>query len=104
MRGPATKKAINLHEGRSRMTPDTSASTLALGQIGIRYLVDGSASGGVGLFELFVPPGSKVPLPHRHTLNDECIYVLEGVLRYAVDGTSRDLSPGEWMFSPRGSV
>jgi hypothetical protein len=26
------------------------------------------------------------------------------VLRYSVDGVARDLRPGEWMFTPRGSV
>ena len=53
--------------------------------MGIRYLIDGSASGGMGVFELSVPPSSNVPPPHSHTANEECVYVLEGVLRYAVD-------------------
>ena len=30
--------------------------------------------------------------------------MLEGVLRYSVDGETRDLKPGEWMSTPRGSV
>jgi uncharacterized cupin superfamily protein len=30
--------------------------------------------------------------------------VLEGVLRYTVDDETRDLKPGEWMSTPRGSV
>ncbi|WP_235205832.1 cupin domain-containing protein [Cupriavidus sp. SK-4] len=49
-----------------------------------------------------VAPGSQVPPPHIHTRNEECVYVLEGILRYSVDGVVRDL--GEWMFTPRGSV
>ncbi len=77
---------------------------ITLGQLSIRYLVDGAATKGMGVFELHVPPNSNVPPPHSHTLNDECVYVIEGVLRYSVDGDARDLSPGEWMFSPRGSV
>src|ERR1700680_662863 len=75
-----------------------------LGQLGIRYLIDGTATGGMGVFELTVPPGSQVPPPHSHTHNEECVYVLEGVLRYSVDAVVRDLTPGEWMFTPRGSV
>ena len=51
-----------------------------------------------------VPAGSNVPSPHSHSNNEECIYVLEGVLRYSVDTEVRDLSPGEWMSTPRGSV
>ena len=30
--------------------------------------------------------------------------MLEGVLRYSVDKETRDLKPGEWMSTPRGSV
>ena len=78
--------------------------TIQLGQMSITYLIDGSASGGMGLFEMTVPPGSNVPPPHSHAHNDECVYVLEGTLRYSVDDDMRDLNPGDWMFSPKGSV
>src|SRR5262245_19133760 len=77
---------------------------IMVGQLGIRYLINGSSAGGLGVFELDVPPGSTVPPPHSHTRNEECVYVLEGVLRYAVDDVARDLRPGEWMQTPRGSV
>ena len=79
-------------------------SAITVGNLTVRYLVDGSQSGGMGLFELEVPPGSNVPPPHSHTHNEECVYVLEGTLRYSVDGVSRDLSLGDWMRTPRGSV
>jgi quercetin dioxygenase-like cupin family protein len=75
-----------------------------LPQLNIRYLVDGTQSGGLGVFEMDVPPKSNVPPPHSHTQNEECVYVLDGVLRYSVDDVVRDLSPGEWMVTPRGSV
>ena len=75
-----------------------------VGQLEIRYLVDGTQKGGLGLFEMKVPGGAHVPPPHSHSNNEECIYVLEGVLRYSVDGETRDLKPGEWMSTPRGSV
>ena len=82
----------------------TQQDAIKVGQLSIRYLIDGSASGGMGLFELTVPPGSNVPPPHSHSKNDECIYLLEGTLRYSVDGNTRDLGPGDWMFSPKGSL
>jgi quercetin dioxygenase-like cupin family protein len=82
----------------------SSDSTIRVGALSIRYLLDGSASQGLGVFELEVPPGANVPPPHSHTLNEECVYVLEGTLRYAVDGDVRDLGPGEWMRTPKGSV
>ncbi|MGB7479091.1 MAG: cupin domain-containing protein [Burkholderiaceae bacterium] len=77
---------------------------IKVGQLSIRYLIDGSASDGMGLFELTVPPGSNVPPPHSHSKNDECIYLLEGRLCYSVDGNTRDLGLGDWMFSPKGSL
>ena len=75
-----------------------------VGQLEIRYLVDGAQEGGLGLFEMKVPAGAHVPPPHSHTDNEECVYVLEGVLRYSVDEVTRDLKPGDWMSTPRGSV
>ena len=78
--------------------------SIMVGQMRIRYLIDGSATGGLGVFELSVPPSSNVPPPHSHTDNEECVYVLEGLLRYAVDDDTRDLRPGDWMFTPRGAV
>lgn len=77
---------------------------IRVGQLSIRYLIDGTATGGMGVFEMVVPPGSNVPPPHSHSNNEECVYVLEGMLRYSVDGETRDLGPGAWMFTPRGSV
>jgi quercetin dioxygenase-like cupin family protein len=81
-----------------------AASPIAIGGLTVRYLIDGSASNSVGMFELTVAPGAGVPPPHSHTLNEECVYALEGVLRYSVDGVVRDLRPGEVMHTPRGSV
>jgi quercetin dioxygenase-like cupin family protein len=88
------------------MTPSGAVPSkpINVGQLSIQYLIDGTATGGMGVFELTVPPSSQVPPPHSHTRNEECVYVLEGVLRYSVDGLVRDLTPGEWVFTPRGSV
>ena len=81
-----------------------SADVVKVGKIEIRNLVDGAAKGGLGVFEMTVPAGAIVPPPHSHTDNEECIYVLEGTLRYSVDQDSRDLKPGDWMSTPRGAV
>jgi len=81
-----------------------SGQTVKVGQMEIRYLVDGAQTGGLGLFEMKVPAGAHVPPPHSHTDNEECVYVLDGVLRYSVDDKTRDLQPGEWMSTPRGAV
>ena len=82
----------------------TREEEVKIGQLEVRYLIDGSASAGMGLFELTVPPGSNVPPPHSHTHNEECVYVLEGTLRYSVNEITRDLRPGDWMHTPKGAV
>src|SRR5579872_4154277 len=79
-------------------------SLIRVGNLTIRYLVDGSHSGGIGMFELTVPPGSNVPPPHSHSNNEECVYVLEGTLRYSVGAETRDLTPGQSMSTPKGVV
>lgn len=77
---------------------------IKVGQLGVRYLVDGSHTQSLGMFELTVPPGSNVPPPHSHTNTEECVYVLEGRLRYSVGAQTRDLTVGQTMSTPRGSV
>jgi uncharacterized cupin superfamily protein len=81
-----------------------STSEVRIGQLGIRYILDGSATNSIGLFELTVPPGSNVPPPHSHSRNEECVFVLDGRLRYTVGSTSRDLAPGQCMHTPKGTV
>ena|SRR6516162_3048116 len=79
-------------------------SSIEVGKLTIRYLIDGSKSKSLGIFELEVPPGSNVPPPHSHSDNEEIVYVLEGTLRYSVGNERRDLNQGETMFTPKGAV
>lgn len=81
-----------------------STAEINVGQLRIRYLVDGSQSQSLGMFELTIPPGSNVPPPHSHTNNEEIVFVLEGMLRYTVGPETRDLAPGQTMRTPKGSV
>ena len=81
-----------------------NTNEVSVGQLGIRYLIDGAATDSMGVFELTVPPGSNVPPPHSHSNNEEIVYVLEGTLRYSVGPESRDLTPGQTMHTPKGVV
>lgn len=81
-----------------------SATEIRVGQIGIRYLIDGSATGTMGIFELTVPPGSNVPPPHSHSNNEEIVYVVQGTLRYTVGTDTQDLVAGQSMHTPKGTV
>ena len=48
--------------------PDGTQSEIRIGQLAVRFLVDGPASGAsVTIFELTVPPSAKVPLPTATT-------------------------------------
>ena len=77
---------------------------IKVGQLGIHYLVDGSETDSLGMFELSVPPGSNVPPPHSHSRNEECLYVLEGRLRCTVGTQTRDLAPGQSISTAKGVV
>ncbi len=81
-----------------------SAVEINVGQLGIRYLIDGSETASLGMFELTIPPASNVPPPHSHSNNEEIVYVLEGTLRYTAGSETRDLTPGQSMHTPRGTV
>lgn len=79
-----------------------STVEIKVGQLGIRYLIDGSQHASMGIFELAIPPASNVPPPHSHSHNEEIVYVLEGMLRYTVGSETRDLAPGQTMHTPKG--
>jgi quercetin dioxygenase-like cupin family protein len=81
-----------------------NVTEIKAGQLGINYIADGSPTRSLGMFELTVPPGSNVPPPHSHSNNEECVYVLEGTLRYSVGTETRDLTTGQTMSTPRGTV
>lgn len=79
--------------------------SIQVGQIEIRFLLDGEDTGGsLCLFEFIVPPGARVPAPHYHESVDEIAYGLEGTLTFTVAGQSHSLGPGERCFIPRGAV
>jgi quercetin dioxygenase-like cupin family protein len=81
-----------------------NANDIKVGQLSIRYFIDGSQTSSMGIFELTVPAASNVPPPHSHSNNEEIVYVLEGTLRYTVGSDTRDLMPGQTMHTPRGMV
>jgi quercetin dioxygenase-like cupin family protein len=78
---------------------------IKIGQLAIRFLLEGSASGGsVAMFEFDVPAGARVPIAHSHDGYEETIYGLQGVLTWTVDGQESDVGPGEVLCIPRGAV
>ena len=78
---------------------------IKVGQMAIRFLVDGEETGGsVAIFEFDIPAGAKVAAAHSHDGYEETIYGLEGVLTWTIEGTPTDVGPGEVLCISRGAV
>ncbi len=85
--------------------PTSTSEEIRIGQVAIRFLLKGEASGGsVAVFEFDVPAGARVPAAHSHDGYEETIYGLEGVLTWTLDGRRTDVGPGEVLCIPRGVV
>jgi quercetin dioxygenase-like cupin family protein len=82
-----------------------SRTTIAVGSMNVRFLVEGSDSGGsVSVFECDVPADAKLPAPHSHDAFEETIYGLEGTTTWAIDGEEHEIGPGQARCIPRGSI
>lgn len=78
---------------------------IRIGQLAIRFRLEGQASGGsVAVFEFDVQAGAKMPIAHSHDAYEETIYGLTGVLTLTVDGCQSEVGPGEALCIPRGAV
>ena len=87
------------------MTATATREEIRLGQIAVRFLLEGEESGGsVAVFEFDVPCGAKVPVAHSHDAYEETIYGLRGTLGWTVEGTVTEVGPGDVLCIPRGAV
>src|SRR5258708_19489817 len=78
---------------------------IRIGQLAIRFLVEGKDSGGsVAICELDVPGGAKVPIAHSHDAYEETIYGIEGVITFTLEGRKIEIGPGEALCIPRGAI
>ncbi len=70
----------------------------------IRILADSRATGGACLiFENVTPPGQGPPL-HRHGRDDEYFFIVEGSVKFSLDGKETTVGAGAFVHAPRGSV
>jgi quercetin dioxygenase-like cupin family protein len=78
---------------------------IRVGEIAIRFLVEGHESAGsVAVFEFDVPAGAIVAAAHSHDGYEETIYGLEGVLTWTIEGVPTEVGPSEALCIPRGAV
>jgi quercetin dioxygenase-like cupin family protein len=93
------------HYERSIAMATTNREEIKIGQMAIRFLLEGDESdGSAAVFEFDVPAGSAVQAAHSHDGYDETIYGLEGILTWTVEGTAADVAPGEVIHIRRGQV
>jgi quercetin dioxygenase-like cupin family protein len=78
---------------------------IRVGEMAIRFLLDGEqSSGSVAVFEFDVPSGSRVAAAHSHDGFEETIYGLEGTLVWTVEGQPNEVGRGGVLCIPRGAV
>jgi quercetin dioxygenase-like cupin family protein len=85
--------------------PTSTREEIKIGEIAIRFLVEGDElAGSVSVFEFDVPVGARVAAAHSHDGFEETIYGLDGVLTWTLEGTPTDVGPGEALCIPRGAL
>ncbi len=85
--------------------PSTTAEEIRIGELAIRFLLEGDESGGsAALFEFTVPSRARVPVAHSHDAYEETVYGLEGTLTWTVEGDRHEVGPGEVLCIRRGAV
>jgi len=81
----------------------SSSPALDIGDGHVRILADKATTGGAwSTLERTEPPGTRTGL-HRHNKMDEAFYVVSGTFTVYLNGRLHTLSPGAFVFIPRGT-
>lgn len=82
--------------GRHPFNPASEMSMIRLGEMtGLKRL-------GVNLIR--IPPGKESFIPHAHTVEEEMVFVIEGVGAVVLDGVSHPIGPGDYVGFPTDGV
>ena len=63
-----------------------------------------TTGGRLSLMERTLPPGGRMPPPHRHSGNEEAYFVLDGVVEFRVGGDVLAGGPGTFVLVPSGEA
>ena len=105
-----TTESFSHDAGRQRVIASDSPRILGphdgphvdLGALGVRFMVWAEESGGgFSLVEHPIPPRTLAAPLHRHSLEDEYSYVLEGRMGAVLGDEVVYANPGELVFKPR---
>ena len=69
----------------------------------VRFLISGDRTGRAWSLTECEAPKDQGPPPHQHPW-DEAYYILEGAVRFTVDGRDTVANPGDFLFVPAGTV
>lgn len=85
------------------LEPDQGERLNVVGET-VRVLADGAATHGrCFIFEEITPPNAGPPL-HRHAIDSEFFYILEGTYKFVLDGKEHIARTGAFLCAPRGSL
>jgi quercetin dioxygenase-like cupin family protein len=74
----------------------TMAELIQLGVMQIRFLrTKYDTSGALDMFEVAIPPNSRMPVPHHHRDWEETIYGLDGVVTWTIAGKRIEIKQGD---------
>jgi quercetin dioxygenase-like cupin family protein len=69
----------------------------------VRFLCDAEhTNNAFSMMEVTLPQGSGPP-PHHHDW-DEAYYVADGLVQFQIDGTTREVGRGDFVYAPAGTV
>jgi mannose-6-phosphate isomerase-like protein (cupin superfamily) len=65
--------------------------------------VAAQTGGDFSLMERTVPPGARMPPPHRHVNCSEAFFVLDGTVTFRLDEAELSGGAGDFLLVPRGA-
>ncbi len=74
-----------------------------LGDSTMRVKLDGATDGAIAFYEYVSEPGVTGPPQHIHHAHDETFYVVDGTYEFTIGHDCVVLSPGAFLFVPRGT-
>ena len=81
------------------------AEVIKVGAMQLRFLrTKYDTRGAPDMFEVVIPPNSRMPVPNHHLDWEEASYGLEGVVTWTGAGKRVEIKPGDDLLIPRGVV
>lgn len=86
------------------LAPGEGVRREARGSVMLFKALSAQTAGRLSLMDRTLPPGGRMPPPHRHSGNDEAYYVLEGQVTFVLDGVETSGGPETFVLVPAGAA